>query len=177
MTDVNLASPEPAFKRKEVIGDIHFEGFAARCAVYAIEGASVVYVGSTTQDIRHRVRAHVADAKKNSSLPIHKWMRDHRFVFKVRLLQWCDADNRVDVERQWISRFSDLLNVTDGGPGMSGHRFAGTEHARRIAEAIETKTKHPCLTCGVVFHRKHSEVVKGHNKYCSRNCSNRREAA
>lgn len=159
--------------RVEQIGTLI--GFVPRVTVYAIEGDGVtVYIGSTTQPIRHRVRAHVADAMNGSEIPVHAWMRARSFAFDVRFLEDVEASGRVDAEKRWIAAFSGLLNLTDGGPGMSGHSFAGTAHAEGISKRLRKGAHFNCLKCGGQLWRKPRDILKGQNKYCSRICSNAR---
>lgn len=166
--------------RVEIIGDCTVSFFydAPVVAVYAIAPLNEppVYVGSTSQLLRHRVRAHLLDAKKGSGLPLHQWMRVNA-QFSVTILERTTIDLRHERERFWVNRFSDLLNVTDGGPGLSGHRFAGSVHAARIAAKIKTGVTRDCQTCGAAFYRKLSQSVKGNDLFCSRVCSNRRARA
>lgn len=163
--------------RVETIGDctVSFFDDAPVVAIYAVAllAESPVYVGSTTQLLRHRIRAHLLDAKKGSALPLHQWMRANT-RFGVTVLERTTVDLRHERERFWVSQFADLLNVTDGGPGMSGHRFAGSAHAARIAAKIKTGVTRDCQTCGATFYRKLSQSVKGNDLFCSRVCSNRR---
>jgi len=166
--------------RIETIGDrtVSFFDDAAVVIIYAIApiNEAPVYVGSTSQLLRHRVRAHLLDAKKGSGLPLHQWMRARR-EFGVTVLERTTAELRHERERFWVGQFDNLLNVTDGGPGMSGHRFAGSEHAARIAAKIKTGVTRECRTCGGQFYRKLSQSVKGNDLFCSRACSNRRASA
>ena len=163
-----------AYKRKETIGDCIIVGFPVIAQIYAIEGDDVVYVGSTIQPIKNRIRAHIRDAKNGSALPIHEWMRQQNYIFKVRFIESVEETGREAREKYWIARYKNLLNLTDGGKGMSGHNFAGTTHARRIANKIRTGAEFSCQKCGESFWRKRSEIVKGNNKFCSRQCANRR---
>jgi len=165
------------WKRKEVIGTlldrVFFSGFPSRVFVYGVASKGddeIVYIGSTEQIIHARIRAHVSDARKNSSLPVHVWMREQDYSFKVVLLTECAAHDRVDVEKRFIEEFGPRLNLTDGGPGMSGHCFAGTMHAKRIASALRTGGNFSCEECGAEFWRKRREVALGNNRFCSRGC-------
>lgn len=162
------------YKRKEQIGDCEIMGFPKNAYIYSIEGSDVVYIGSTTQPIKNRIRNHIADAKNGSDLPIHIWMKERKFSFKVNFLEIAPEEMREEREKFWVSSFPNLLNVTNGGRGMSGHKFAGTEHAKKIAAKLITGKHFDCLCCGKKFWRKNSEILKCHNKYCSRKCSNGR---
>lgn len=162
------------YKQKEVIGDCEIIGFPVTAQIYAIEGDCVVYIGSTINPIKSRVRTHLRDAKNGSGLPIHEWIRKRNYNFKVRFIEAVDEKEREARESHWIRQYKDLLNMTDGGKGMSGHKFAGTPHAQRIGDKIKTGATFQCLKCGADFWRKRSEIIKGNNKYCSRQCSNRR---
>lgn len=162
------------WKRKEVIGlldGVTFDGFEPVVWIYAIEGDTPVYVGSTSQTIKSRIRAHVGDARTGSNLPIHAWIRSQGFKFKVRMLDRVTEGERVKFEKKWCAALGpDLLNITDGGPGMSGHRFSGSAHAQAIAEKLKTGAHFDCIECGSQFWRKLRDIKKCHNKFCSRAC-------
>lgn len=167
----------PAARRVEVMESsgtpITIIGDEPRVAVYSITDSRngiPVYVGTTSQPIKVRVRTHIADMRAGSMLPIHSWMRSQGSGFTVRVLEFVSEEDRVQREKFWISNFNTLLNVTDGGPGMSGHTFAGTDHARRIADKIKTSGYFNCLECGGKFYRKLSQALKGNNKFCCRKC-------
>ena len=164
------------WKRKEVIGGVEWNGrligFTASVSIYALEFAGVVrYVGSTTQPIKHRLRAHIITAQAGSDLPVHIWMRENTFSFDVRLLDTVPPSERVESEKRWVSDMGpDLLNVTDGGQGMSGNKFAGTIHAERIAAKLRTGSDCVCETCSAIFWRKLRDIKLGHIRFCSRRC-------
>lgn len=162
------------YQRKEIIvtHNVEFIGEEPKVLIYCFKAAAAlppVYIGSTSQALRLRVRAHLLDARKGSDLPIHAWLRN-RQEFAVEVLEIVDASTRTAREKHWIASFDGLLNMTDGGPGMSGHHFAGTAHARRIGEKIRTAKKYACEVCGELFHRKHSQAIKGNCRFCSRAC-------
>lgn len=169
------ASP---IKREVVIGDcagmrVEFVGVEKTVSIYAILPAgagSPVYVGSTSQLVRNRIRGHILDAKAGSSLPIHVWIR-LQSGFRVEVLEVCAGDDatRELRERHWVSQFDGLLNVTDGGAGASGTVWPAARRAR-VAEAMRTGGTFDCQQCGVEFWRKRREIEKGHNKFCSRGC-------
>lgn len=164
--------------RIEQIGDccgvpVTFVGDRAVVTIYGIRGARdgpLVYVGSTAQLLKDRIRAHVLAGKNGSDLPVHKWMREHQSGFVVEVLEHTDASRREDRERFWVFSNSGLLNLTDGGRGMSGHKFAGSEHADRIAKALRSGRVFDCLQCGDSFWRKPRDIRMGNNKFCSRGC-------
>lgn len=162
------------YKRKEVIGECTFDVFPISATIYGIMGDEMVYIGSTTQNVKNRIRAHISDAKEGSDLPIHKWIRNRGYKFHVCFLETCAENVRDKIEKYWVAKFENLLNVTDGGKGMSGHRFAGTGHAKKIGDGLKTGETFHCLKCGSPFWRKRGEILKSHNKYCSRLCSNGR---
>lgn len=140
-----------------------------------------VYIGSTNQPLKARIRCHLVSARDGSHLPFHEWIRaNFAGGIDVVVLEQTTADRRERSERAWMKTHSGhLLNVTDGGPGLSGHKFAGTDHAKRIGAAIASGGTFICGRCGSPFYRKVSAIERGHNKYCSRFCSNarRRRAA
>ena len=130
-----------------------------------------VYIGSTSQLVRDRIRGHVLDAKKGGLLPINEWVRENLDGFEVVVLEVVQDFKRHEREKHWVGIHSEtLLNVTDGGPGMSGHRFAGTDHARNIASSVRTGASFDCEQCGAAFWRKRTEIEKGNVRFCSRRC-------
>lgn len=140
--------------------------------IYAIRLTAVhppIYVGSTCQSIKRRIRGHIADAQNGSLLPVHCWIRDHEY-FCVDTLEQAPLSKRHAKEKYWVSKFTGLLNLTDGGGGLSGHKFAGTEHARRINAALRTGAYCSCVFCGSQFWRKRREIALGHDKFCTRGC-------
>jgi hypothetical protein len=165
-------------KKEVVIGEcagtqVTFIGDVRRVAIYAIalEHGHPVYVGSTSQPLRTRMRGHVHDAKAGSPLPIHEWMRQQPGGFTVEVLEWCDdrPSTRAVREQYWVSKFEGLLNVTDGGLGGSGTVWPA-ERRERMAAAIRNGGKFSCQQCGEEFWRKRRDILKGHNKFCSRGC-------
>ena len=162
--------------RREVIGFARwsgeFLGFPERVVAYAIEADGiVVYVGTTTQTIRNRIRAHFADAVGGSDLPIHKWMRSRDYKFNVRFLSEVSLAARQSEEKKWVKELGpDILNITDGGPGMSGNKFAGTGHAQKIAERLRQGANCACEVCTKSFWRKPRDIKRGHSRFCSRFC-------
>lgn len=142
--------------------------------IYAIKetkSSSPVYIGSTNQPLRARMQCHISDAMKDSALPIHEWIRTRENGFTVEVIERViGGRNRFEREQYWVSQFPDLLNVTDGGPGLSGHRYAGTEHAIENGMRRKTSIDFTCIECGSVFYRKRSQAILGNSKFCSKDC-------
>lgn len=158
--------------RETFLDNVTFKGFPKRIFIYSIkdELEKIVYIGSTSYPIKSRIRTHISDAKYGSNLPIHVWMRDKNYRFSVEFIEEIDYFDRVTIEKKWVSMYEGLLNVTDGGGGMSGHKFAGTEHANRISQGLKTGEYFNCKECDKSFWRKQREIKLGHNKFCSRKC-------
>ena len=141
----------------------------------------VRYVGKTVRAPSYRAKAHVRVAKRAPRLPIHWWLKKHAEVgdpLHIRHLERIPPGHDWDArERYWIKTFrsqgAQLLNMTDGGEGLSGHRMTET-HKNKIAAALRTGGHSNCETCGAQFWRKRSAINKGNNRFCSRECSNRR---
>ena len=162
--------------REEVIGGhaIRITGDVRLVAIYAIcpKGERApVYIGSTTQSIRNRIRGHCIDARNGSELPVHQWIRAQESGFDVRVLETFENAPKVraDRERVWVAKFPALLNMTDGGNGGSGLVWSSTRRAN-LAAAIRSGGHFFCLQCGSQFWRKQSEIKLGNNKFCSREC-------
>ena len=161
------------WKRKEVIGDATHPVVA----IYALcdSDESVRYVGKTIQYLHQRHKAHIRDAKRGGMRPVNRWLRreiDAGNGLTIKLLEYAGADWS-ERESFWIAKYradgADLLNLTDGGEGLHGHKFTQV-HRDRIAEALRTGATFWCEWCGASFWRKLREIKKGHNRFCSRPC-------
>ena len=140
------------------------------------------YVGKTTQWLHERHKAHIRDARRtpHPQRPVLRWLRKQIASdawLTIKLLENVSpGTDWASRESHWISRLraegANLLNLTAGGEGLSGHCFAGTAHAEKIAAALRTGGNFSCEVCGAVFWRKKNEVAAGHNRFCSRVCSN-----
>lgn len=140
----------------------------------------VRYVGKTARTPWQRVRAHSYKAKRSARLPVHRWLRKHMEMgnpFHIRHLERVrPGDDWAAREMYWISHFranGQLLNLTDGGEGLSGLPKTA-EHREKIAAAMRKGNTFVCERCGKEFWRKRSDIIHQHNKFCSRSCSNRR---
>lgn len=137
------------------------------------------YVGKTIQLIHRRRQAHFRDARRGSEKPVHRWIRKRQAAgqaISVKLLQTTDGDTWQEIERAWIARLRSsgkLLNLTDGGEGLHGLKFSA-DHKAKIAAALRTGGEFACQRCGATFYRRQRDIAAGHNKFCSRECSNRR---
>lgn len=153
---------------------IEFVGDRRAAIIYAISprgGGNPVYIGSTSQILRDRIRGHVLDTRTGSPLPIHCWIRSQLNGFRVEVLERCDdrPSVRAAREKHWVAQFDSLLNVTDGGLGGSGTTWP-EERRERLAAAIRSGQTFECQNCGRSFWRKRRDIIKGHNKFCSRAC-------
>ena len=137
----------------------------------------VRYVGKTTQHLHQRHKAHIRDAKRGSKRPVHYWIRK-QMRNKNRLAIWLldivpkDGDWAA-CEKLWIKKYridnsKSLLNMTDGGEGLAGHKFT-KEHAEKIGDALRKGKTHLCDECGTGFHRKPNAATSKH-LFCSKIC-------
>lgn len=135
------------------------------------------YVGKTVRHLHERHKAHIAAARRNPRLPVHRWIKkrmDANQPLVIWLLEYVapEADWAAR-ERYWIKRFRDrgdrLLNLTDGGEGLAGHTFS-QEHRDKIAASLLTGAEFACETCSAVFWRKRNDIEKGDCRFCSRAC-------
>lgn len=138
------------------------------------------YIGKTVQRAGQRHKAHIRDAKAGKRLPVHYWLRKKLAAgerLAIKHLQWLPASGDwAAAERAWIERFRSggrLLNLTDGGEGLAGHSFS-QDHRDKIAAALRSGSSFACEKCGAEFWRKRNQIRRGHNRFCSRACSNRR---
>ncbi len=142
----------------------------------------VRYVGKTINTPWHRVRAHSYAAQRPSPrLPVSRWLKkqiDAGNPFHIRHLERVPPGGDWEArERHWIAKFrsegAGLLNLTNGGDGFDGLPKTPA-HRAKISAALRTGAHFDCVACGASFWRKRSAINKGQNKFCSRQCSNRR---
>ena len=136
------------------------------------------YVGKTVRYLHERHKQHIRVARQGvSHLPVRRWLRkriDQGAPLAIKLLEnvASDADWR-EREAFWISTLRAeghiLLNLTDGGEGLAGHR-PSQQHRDRIAEKLRTGATFACETCGSTFWRKRNEIERGNARFCSRAC-------
>ena len=148
--------------------------------IYAFEelDGEVRYVGKTVQYLIERRKAHLRECEIKGHRPINRWLAKRRANggFATRLIEHVPPrGDWAARERHWIAfyraRGDRLLNLTDGGDGLPGHKFTA-EHKAKIAAAHRTGDTFNCRHCGHEFYRKRSAIEKGQNKFCSRVCAN-----
>jgi hypothetical protein len=172
--------------RKEVLA----EGVDNRwVTIYALcqpidkwKTGEVRYIGKTVNTPWQRVRFHSYAAKRPAPrLPVSRWLKKQMAAgnpfHSVHLERVLPGDDWAARERYWIAKHradgARLLNLTDGGEGLAG-RPMPQSHRDKIAAALRTGDHFDCQVCGTQFWRKRKDILKGHNKFCSRACSNRR---
>lgn len=134
------------------------------------------YIGKTTQRLGERHKAHIRDAKRGGTRPVSYWLRKKLAKgerLAIKLLEYA-GDDWAARERHWIATYratGRLLNLTEGGEGLAGHKLS-QEHRDKIAAALRTGSHFNCLLCGTQFWRKQKDIRQGHNKFCSRPCAN-----
>lgn len=161
--------------RKEVIGNAE----PRITAIYALceFDETPRYVGKTVQYLHQRHKEHIGDAKRGGKRPVNRWLRKRMAanqVLTIKLLEYVPPHSDWAArERAWILKFRaeghDLLNLTEGGEGLAGHKFSA-EHRAKLAAAIKTGANFACETCGATFWRKRSEIERGDCRFCSRAC-------
>lgn len=126
-------------------------------------------MGKTLNLIGDRLRSH--RNSKQSSLPVHRWLRKHGDVEVVLLEEVASGGDWSARERYWIQecvKSGCCLNIAKGGEGA--HFVTRTpEHLAKIAKALEkykTGWDAPCQTCG----RTVRVTPKNGKKYCSLKC-------
>ena len=162
--------------RVETIGDA-----TRTTAIYALcefPSWEPRYVGKTVQYLHERHKAHIRDAKRGRRLPVHFWIRKQITEgnrLAIKLLEYVPSgQDWAQRETFWIEQVranGRSLNLTNGGEGLAGHKFTA-DHKAKIAAALRTGQDCICQACGAKFWRKANEIAKGHNKFCSRVCSN-----
>lgn len=150
---------------------------ASLVKVYAIslDGQTPVYIGRTMQTVSRRIHRHFTDALRDSDLPIHSWLRLQLGIVVTVLEEIHSSlgeDYCVEREQFWIRKHKGaLLNLTDGGKGMSGHKLRPA-HSRKIGDTLRKGQFFLC-ECGQRFWRKPRDVRLGKCRFCSRVCYQR----
>lgn len=135
------------------------------------------YIGKTTRSLLNRLRSHKQAALAGGHRPVLRWIRKRLQSGAGPAIRWIEtvpADGDWQArERHWIAKARevghDILNLTDGGEGLAGHKFT-PEHRALIAAAIRTGANFNCENCGTPFWRRRSEIAKGNARFCSREC-------
>lgn len=130
------------------------------------------YIGKTVQSLRLRRVAHMRATKRGGQLPVHRWLRKRGGA----IIRWIETvppeGDWQERERYWIAaarrQGHNILNLTDGGEGLSGHSFSN-DHKRKIAAALRRGKDHVCDECGAIFYRKPKDA-KSRHLFCSRDC-------
>lgn len=148
-------------------------------AIYALceEDYSPRYVGKTDYYLHVRHKAHISAALRRPRLPVHKWLAKRAAAGKrlvIRLIEYVPAGMDWAARgRHWVAQYRQqghaMLNLTDGGEGLPGHRFTA-EHREKISTRLRTGAAFSCETCGASFWRKRGDISKGDCRFCSRPC-------
>jgi hypothetical protein len=163
--------------RTEVIGDATpIKG----TTIYLLRGrigGPVRYVGKTARYMCDRHKQHLREAKKGRSLPVCRWLAKQPASVIEAVEFVPDGQDWAARERYWIQHYRNvgapLLNLTDGGEGLSGHSPT-PEHRAKIAAKLRTGAHFACEVCDQQFWRKKRDIQAGHNRFCSRRCANTR---
>jgi len=133
------------------------------------------YVGKTSYPMRVRLAAHKYAAKRGN-LPVNRWARKVANINFGPVINWLETvdagDDWAAREKFWIAEFrrrgAKLLNLTDGGEGLTGHVFT-EEHRGKISAGLRRGKLLQCA-CGSEFWRKPSDIAKGNARFCSKPC-------
>lgn len=138
----------------------------------------VRYVGKTVRSPRKRHNEHIMAAMKDRPrLPVHRWIKS-LYLRGMWSCLWhlervSESEDWAARERYWIAKFRDeghdLLNLTDGGEGLSGHTHTA-EARSAIASKLRKGDWFHCGHCGAAFWRKPRDIKAGNNKFCSKPC-------
>jgi group I intron endonuclease len=108
------------------------------------------YIGGTVQGLEKRLKQHIYLALKQpySNIPSYRWIRKlNKSNIKpvIELLCVCDGENFKPEETAWIwfcrQNGCNLLNILDGGDGVShGHKLS-EETKKKMSESAKGKNK------------------------------------
>lgn len=136
----------------------------------------VRYVGKTASYVHERLRSHIYAARKGQ-LPINRWLRKQlnsgNPLHIIHFERVRPGDDWAERERYWIAKHradgARLLNLTDGGEGLSGF-VRSPESRAKIRAALRRGSNFSCEECGKEFWRKPREIKAGDCRFCSRGC-------
>ncbi|WP_448043751.1 GIY-YIG nuclease family protein [Bradyrhizobium liaoningense] len=154
-----------------------------RVTIYALcdLDGRVRYIGKTVGTPTGRLSAHIQAAKSSRAhLPSAIWIRNHIAAGTRPLLKELEhvaqGSDWAERERYWIARYRkthpDLLNLTDGGEGLSGHKQSA-EHRQKIRAKVIKGAQFTCEQCSTMFWRKPYDIKLGNCRFCSKRCYQR----
>lgn len=106
------------------------------------------YIGKTIKSPESRLKQHYSETNCGSSLPVHRWIRKQPFgqVFFDILYTSEDEEFLFDMERYFIQFAKNtghkLLNLTNGGEGISGYKMSESQK-EKLSAMKKGKPGHP----------------------------------
>lgn len=93
--------------------------------LYEENDTNIRYVGKTKKNINKRLREHINETYRKDKKLNYKnyWIKSVHSKgkeIKIKQLDIANDDNWQQKEREWISKFSNLTNITEGGEGGRG---------------------------------------------------------
>lgn len=102
------------------------------------------YVGKTVRSLSRRLGNHIANAKGNKhNKHLSNWILSILSTGKrpiIELIEECDNSVWEERERYWISQYTNLINLTEGGDGCVG--FIHNQETRDKLRLINLGRKH-----------------------------------
>ncbi len=125
--------------------------------------SGIRYVGKT-DCLRVRLRQHLNETKKGSSLPLYNWIRkllEIGLIPEIKGIEQVPKSNWQKREIYWIGKWRkfnpDILNVSDGGDG--GNLFEGHKHTEKSKALIGENN----ISKNPKWRERQSEIMKGEN--------------
>lgn len=101
------------------------------------------YVGKTKGRSCQRLKSHISDARRNTAVPRFRWI--NKLALSGKCPEVIDLEETTDngwqeAEQFWIAYMralgSPLLNATDGGDGIHGHKHSAETRAKQRVAAF-----------------------------------------
>lgn len=100
------------------------------------------YVGKTIQSINNRLTSHVREAKRENNSHKDRWILQivrAGYLPIIEKIEDVNENNWQEREKYWIVKYYEdgckLVNETDGGEGLHGHKFSKS-HRGKLGRAL-----------------------------------------
>lgn len=128
------------------------------------------YVGWTRHPLTERLRGHLRERKSSHRVHWLQSLRQQGLRPRIQLVQEVPEGQWVEAERYWIAFFKSsgcpLVNGTDGGEGMQGHKTS-VETREKLRVATLKQFESPAMREAVGRVHRGKTISEGHKQKIS----------